>query len=485
MSLAGRNVVSIDDLSNEEIEAVFRLADEMAECPRRFWGRATAKVLATLFYEPSTRTRLSFESAMQRLGGGVISQWDINASSASKGETLADTARVLGKYADAIVLRHPWEGASHLAARYAGVPVVNAGDGGHEHPTQTLCDLYTLKKRHGDLAGLTVALCGDLQSGRTIHSLAFALARFGAGVYFVPGDGKDVPEYVLRRLRQEHGKPVQRVGIGVLAALFGAPPLGPDGAAEVDAIYMTPTASNQLAMFQEPGTRVEITQPDTESLALYITRFQRERDTGVGAGRRAGRYPVVTRDLLKLPEFQNVSILHPLPRVDELSTEIDQDARSAYFQQAGYGIPVRMALLHLLLGLDEPSPALPWKPYERTHRGSTYRRPEGPVCQNPRCATRQEPQNAAAGFELIPDSEPLLRCLYCDQEIAPPIYGSTKDKVYYPIASLRRNRPRLENVAFFLSPTDALEKGYSTGGPRRRPHRPRKAPRRPKAAVKA
>ena len=187
MSLTGRNVVSIDDLSNEEIERVFRLADEIAESPRRFWGRATAKVLATLFYEPSTRTRLSFESAMQRLGGGTISQADMSASSASKGETLADTARVVGKYADAIVLRHPWEGASHLAARYAGVPVINAGDGGHEHPTQTLCDLYTLRKRHGALQGLTVALCGDLQTGRTIHSLAFALARFQANVFFVPG----------------------------------------------------------------------------------------------------------------------------------------------------------------------------------------------------------------------------------------------------------------------------------------------------------
>jgi len=487
MSLTGRNVVSIDDLSNEEIETVFRLADEMAECPRRFWGRATAKVLATLFYEPSTRTRLSFESAMQRLAGGVISQWDINASSAAKGETLADTVRVLGKYADAIVLRHPWEGAAHLAARYAGVPVLNAGDGGHEHPTQTLCDLYTLKKRHGTLQGLMVALCGDLQTGRTIHSLAFALVRFGAGVIFVPGNGKDVPDYVLRRLAREHNKPVQQRGIGFLAALFGGQPLAPDGAPEVNAIYMTPTAPNQPALLQEPGTRVEISRPDAQSLALYITRFQKERDTGVGAGRRVGRYPAVTRDLLKMREFRNVSILHPLPRVHELSVEIDQDPRSAYFEQAGYGIPVRMALLHLLLGLDEPGPAPAWKPYERAHRGPTYARREGPRCQNERCVTHptREPQNAPAVFELIRDPEPLLRCLYCDQEIAPSLYGSTKDKLYYPIASLRRNRASVENVAFFRSAADAVESGYRQGGPRSRPHRPRKPAQRPEAAIKS
>jgi aspartate carbamoyltransferase catalytic subunit len=487
MSLAGRNVVSIDDLSNEEIETVFRLADDIAECPRRFWGRATAKVLATLFHEPSTRTRLSFESAMQRLGGGVISQWDINASSAAKGETLADTVRVLGKYADAIVLRHPWEGASHLAARYAGVPVVNAGDGGHEHPTQTLCDLYTLKKRHKTLQGLTVALCGDLRSGRTIHSLAFALVRFGAGVFFVPGDGKDVPQHVLRRLEREYDTPVRRVPMGRLAALFGGTPLAPDAAPEVDAIYMTPTAPNQPALLQEPGTRVEISRPDTHSLALYITRFQKERDTDVGAAHGVGRYPVVTRDLLKLREFRNVSILHPLPRVDELSVEIDKDPRSAYFEQAGYGIPVRMALLHLLLGLDEPGPAAAWAPYERAHRGPTYARPEGPRCQNERCATRHEPNNAAPSFEVIqhPDPEPLLRCLYCDQEMAPPLYGRIKDKLYYPIASLRQNRARLGNVAFFLSPSDAIDSGYRPGGARRPRPKPRNPAQPPKAAIKA
>jgi len=485
MSLAGRSVVSIDDLSKEEIETIFRLADEMAECPRRFWGRATAKVLATLFYEPSTRTRLSFESAMQRLGGGTITQADMSASSAAKGETLADAVRVIGKYADAIVLRHPWEGAPHLAARYAGVPVVNAGDGGHEHPTQTLCDLYTLRRKHGRLQGLSVALCGDLENGRTIHSLAFALARFGAGVYFVPGDGKDVPNYVLRRLEREYDTRVQRVGMGILTALFGAPAVAPEGAPEVNAIYMTPTAPNQLALLQEDGTRMEIRVPDSGSLALYITRYQRERDGQAGAARRAGRYPVVTRELLKVPDFEHVSILHPLPRVDELSPEVDQDERSLYFEQAGYGVPVRMALLHLLLGLEEPGPPPTWKPYERPHRSPSYSRPEGPLCQNEKCATRHEPQNAPPTFEVVEEREPVLRCLYCDQETIPTLYGRIKDKLYYPIASFRRNRPRLDNVVFFLSPAEAFNRGYAPGGPPRRGTKRHNSSRPSKGTVRA
>ena len=178
-SLAGRSTISVDDLSLDDIQAVFDTADGIVQDRASFYGEAAGRIVATLFYEPSTRTRLSFEAAIQRLGGGAISTWDVSASSVAKGESLADTVRVVGAYADVMVVRHPSEGAAKLAAEYSPVPVINAGDGGHEHPTQTLCDLYTLRERHGSIKGLNVALCGDLQHGRTVHSLAFALARMG------------------------------------------------------------------------------------------------------------------------------------------------------------------------------------------------------------------------------------------------------------------------------------------------------------------
>ena len=186
-SLAGRSTISVDDLNLDDIQAIFDTADRIVQDRMSFYGAAAGRIVATLFYEPSTRTRLSFEAAIQRLGGGAISTWDVSASSVSKGESLADTVRVVGAYGDLIVVRHPNEGAAKLAAEYSPVPVINAGDGGHEHPTQTLCDLYTLKERHGSIKGLNVALCGDLQHGRTVHSLAFALARMEANIVFVPG----------------------------------------------------------------------------------------------------------------------------------------------------------------------------------------------------------------------------------------------------------------------------------------------------------
>ncbi len=165
--LTGRSIISVDDLSIDDVETIFQTADGILEDRQLYSGSATGRIAATLFYEPSTRTRLSFEAAMQRLGGGIISTPDMGASSAAKGESLADTARVVGSYADVLIVRHPWEGAARLVAEYAPVPVINAGDGSHEHPTQTLCDLYTLRGHHGTLKGLKVALCGDLLHGRT------------------------------------------------------------------------------------------------------------------------------------------------------------------------------------------------------------------------------------------------------------------------------------------------------------------------------
>jgi len=189
MSLANRDLITIEDLSNGEIEAVFALADEMSGSMSEQCSVCQGKIMASLFFEPSTRTRLSFEAAMNRLGGRVISVVEMSNTSLAKGESIADMARVVGSYADIIVIRHPWEGAAKVVADYADVPVVNAGDGGHEHPTQTLCDLYTLKKERQTLEGLKIALWGDLKYGRTVHSLAYALARFGADIHEIRANG--------------------------------------------------------------------------------------------------------------------------------------------------------------------------------------------------------------------------------------------------------------------------------------------------------
>src|SRR5688572_24763407 len=200
--MSWRNLISIADLTNDEIEEIFDLAERAEQLKR---DKALAgHIMATLFYEPSTRTRLSFESAMQRLGGSVISCSDMKASSTAKGESVADTARVVSSYADVLVVRHNWDGAVLAMAEHADVPVINAGDGSHEHPTQTLCDLYTLRKEKGALKGLNVVVCGDLKNGRTIHSLVYALARFGANVVTLAANGMALPQYVIERLEREY-----------------------------------------------------------------------------------------------------------------------------------------------------------------------------------------------------------------------------------------------------------------------------------------
>ena len=198
--MLNNSLVTIEDLSNQEIEDVLDLAQEFREDLRGHSDMLPGYIMASLFFEPSTRTRGSFESAMKRLGGQTITTADVRSSSIEKGESLADTIRVWSGYCDMMVMRHPWEGAARLAAEYASVPVVNAGDGGHEHPTQTLCDLFTLKAEHGTLDGLRVALCGDLKNGRTVHSLTLALLRFGAQIIFVPGGGLELPEHIKRRI---------------------------------------------------------------------------------------------------------------------------------------------------------------------------------------------------------------------------------------------------------------------------------------------
>ena len=455
--LAGRSLVSVDDLAIADIEAIFDTADDFRANMPAYSGIATGRIAATLFYEPSTRTRLSFEAAMQRLGGGVISTWDVNASSVAKGESLADTIRVVGSYSDIVVLRHPWDGAAKLAAEYSPVPIINAGDGKREHPTQTLCDLYTLREHHGTLKGLKVALCGDLLNGRTVHSLTFALARFGANVIFVPGDGNEIPDYVLRRLERDYHAHVQSEQMGVLSALFSDAPAG-DETATVDAIYITPGEPHQLAMSSIEGTTVEFQVGSGEALSIYVTRRQRERG---GDAPGTARYPTITAKALETSQFKDISILHPLPRVDELSPEVDLDPRSLYFRQAAVGVPIRMALLWHLLGLENQKQPPRKEPYQPKAEGMVYFQ-HGFDCSNETCITNQERQFAHPQFEVVSDSAYKLRCLYCDLETAATHVGNTESRIYYTSEMLDRILPPVlpEHVRFFRSANAAESAGF-------------------------
>ncbi len=368
--MTGRDLISIRDLSDVEILGLFELAAEFdATRGRLALGRDA--VMATLFYEPSTRTRMSFEAAMLRLGGQVITMADPSASSAAKGETLADTVRIVESYTDLIVLRHPREGAARVAADFAGVPVLNAGDGAREHPTQTLLDLYTIIKEKGRLHGITVALCGDLKHGRTVHSLVQGLARFGAHMICVAPQGLELPES-FRRLLEEH------YGVEI---------------SQYDALE---------------------TAPLRECDVLYVTRLQKERFVDAAAFERVrSSYQVSRRTLERVRE--DTIVLHPLPRVDELDFSLDGDPRAAYFRQAAYGVPVRMALIAAVLGLraiagaPHPVDADAWLPL-----------PDAFTCANPRCITTAEP--AVTPYALT-RADGAVHCAYCEaaQEVVCPV----------------------------------------------------------------
>jgi aspartate carbamoyltransferase catalytic subunit len=457
MSLKGRNLVTIDDFSSAEMETVFSLADEMAATREKQYGLCTGKIMASLFFEPSTRTRLSFESAMNRLGGRVISVTDTQATSLAKGESLADMARIVGSYADVIVVRHPWEGAARVIADYSGVPVINGGDGGHQHPTQTLCDLYTLRKERGSIRGLRIALWGDLKYGRTIHSLIFALAKFGADILFCPSPGLEVPEHVIKKLVVEYGGEVKKTNTKKS-----------NEAVPLDAIYVTPSSPHQLAMM--PGVDVELELKSGVD-ALYVTRPQKERFSAAEKEHHAnGKYPVVDKELLKDRAFRRSMVMHPLPRVDELAYELDADPRSRYFQQAGFGIPVRMALVALLLGaretpdnLPEDSPARSMPLYH--HTGDLR-------CTNPKCVSVQasELKYLKPRFKIADISPFTLRCVYCEHGYEPKFIASSEwhqgkleNKRYYPADSRWTKQIKPENVIVFNTAEEAETQGFKAG----------------------
>ena len=490
MNLANRNLVTIDDLSNGEIAALFSLADEMADSPTKQGGLCQGKIMASLFFEPSTRTRLSFETAMLRLGGRVITAVDIGATSLAKGESIADMAKVLGSYADIIVIRHPWEGAARVVADYAGIPVINAGDGSHEHPTQTLCDLYTIRRKRQTIRGLRIALWGDLKYGRTVHSLIYALARFGATILFSAGLGLEMPEHVLGKLTTEYGYKLIEVKTLGEEAKRGLFPL--------DAMYVTPDRPHQPAMFPDiPGISIRI-KGDIETLkkhginaslhynisendfqiklkrseidTLYVMRLQKERHASTEEVQGSKRnYPVVDKKLLKGKEFKKTLVMHPLPRVDELAHDVDDDPRSMYFKQAAYGVPIRMALLALLLDAKEVTVAEDQASLIGKTHYPIYKRDPGVNCPNTNCVSNQETELRYIKPEFkIVSLEPLtLRCIYCDHELHPRYIASSEwhegkleNKKYHSADSHWARKIKPENLIIFDSEEGAQSQGF-------------------------
>ncbi|MCR9247571.1 MAG: aspartate carbamoyltransferase catalytic subunit [bacterium] len=411
-----RDLVSIEDLSTEEILELFHHAEEFRQNLRDWSDVCRGTIMATLFFEPSTRTRLSFESAMLRLGGGVITAADSENSSSAKGESLADTVRVVGgSYADILVVRHPQDGAARVAGRYARVPVINGGDGAHEHPTQTLCDLYTLWKEKGRLEGLEVVLCGDLRYSRTIHSFCYALARFGANIVTMPYPGFELPEYVLLRLRRD---------FGVQAATAAVDDLPGIASGSNTAAYLTASKPHQLALFTNL-TNVEVNRID----AIYMTRAQLERHDGESTL----DYPRLTRSTLGAAAAKDARIMHPLPRVDEIDYEVDDDPRSIYFRQAELGVPMRMALMAFLLGKIQlrAQPPKVLATQRGIDGGATLR------CHNERCVTNGEGVRYLDRDFRLRSSEAVgvLCCAYCEREILVRFLGDEKSRTFHAYGS--------------------------------------------------
>lgn len=303
-----RHLMSPLDLSVEELDELLTLANDIEKNPRKYAHACEGKKLATCFYEPSTRTRLSFESAMLNLGGSVLGFSDASCSSASKGESVSDTIRIISCYADICAMRHPKEGAPLVASQKSRIPVINAGDGGHQHPTQTLTDLLTIRSLKGRLSNMTIGLCGDLKFGRTVHSLINALIRY-PGIKFVlisPEELK-IPSYIREDVLRANNIPFEEV------------------------------------------ERLEDAMPDLD--ILYMTRVQKERFFNEEDYVRLKNFYILTKAKMDLAK-DDMLVLHPLPRVNEISVEVDDDPRAAYFRQAQYGVYVRMALILTLLEID-------------------------------------------------------------------------------------------------------------------------------------
>jgi aspartate carbamoyltransferase catalytic subunit len=303
LDFQGRDIISIEDFTREEVDYILEKSKTMESTAKKPSDILKGKILATLFFEPSTRTRLSFETAMQKLGGTTISIAEPESASTKKGENLADTVRTVENYADVIALRHPLDGAAKLAAEFSKVPVINGGSGSEEHPTQALLDLYTIKKEKGVIDGLKIALVGDLRYGRTVHSLAYALSLFNVELCLVSPDSLKMRREVYRSIK------------------------------------------NKISVTESSNLDKVIPQVDV----LYVTRIQKERFPDIAEYAKVKGVYRIDLDSLKNAK-KDLIILHPLPRVDEIAPEVDGTVQARYFQQVWNGIVVRMALLALVLG---------------------------------------------------------------------------------------------------------------------------------------
>ena len=303
-----RHLMSPLDFSVDELDKLLNLANDIEKHPQKYAHACDGKKLATCFYEPSTRTRLSFEAAMLNLGGSILGFSSADSSSASKGESVSDTIRVISCYADICAMRHPKEGAPLVASLKSRIPVINAGDGGHQHPTQTLTDLLTIRSLHGELGKLTIGLCGDLKFGRTVHSLIHALIRYpGVRFILISPEELRIPSYLREDVLEANNVPFTEL------------------------------------------ERLEDAMPELD--ILYMTRVQKERFFNEEDYVRLKNYYILTKTKMELAK-KDMLVLHPLPRVNEISVEVDDDPRAAYFKQAQYGVYVRMALILTLLEIN-------------------------------------------------------------------------------------------------------------------------------------
>jgi len=352
--LAFRHLISIEDVSMPLWEELYALCEDIMARPKAYSLACSGKVLATLFFEPSTRTNFSFQAAMMRLGGSVFGFSEPSATSAAKGETFADTVRMMSSYADAIVIRSPYEGAALAASLYSEVPIINAGDGGHLHPTQTLTDLTTIRRKRGAIEKLTVGLCGDLLYGRTIHSLVLALSRFPEiSFYLISPRELSIPDYMLAHLKQLNQKYIET-------------------------------------------TNLESVLPQLD--ILYMTRVQRERFDDPAKYERLKNVFILNRRKLMAAK-EDLLVMHPLPRLEEIARDVDDDPRAAYFEQARLGMFIRMALLYKMTHM----PRIPAEPLRDNTEG---------VCVNERCITKKEPYLPKLAKPGAPG-----QCAYCDKNL--------------------------------------------------------------------
>lgn len=365
--LAGKNLIAPSDFTVEQLETLFQLTDDIVTNPEKYARSCVGKLLATMFFEPSTRTRLSFEAAMERLGGKVLGFSDPASSSVSKGESIADTIRMMSCYADIAVIRHPYEGAAHVAALHSFIPVINAGDGGHQHPTQTLTDLYTIRAKKGGFDNLTVGLCGDLKYGRTVHSLVNAMIRYNnVRFVFISPEELKVPDYVIREIEN------------------------------------SPSCSYTTCVDLDEAIRSGLD-------ILYMTRIQRERFPAMEEYERLKGCYILDADKMSRAG-ENLIVLHPMPIVNEITGAVDEDPRACYFVQAQYGMYVRMALILTLLGGEHGYPTVGGaRMFEKT---CVNPRPTGKIpCPNPRCVTHLDPTLP------IRTKNGGANCEYCDAKI--------------------------------------------------------------------